>query len=518
MGFFKWFKKKKENAPVENTQANEVEVSVTEESNVEETQAVEENKNEDVVEAVVSTDDEVEVVEESVDETETIAEEVSEIEEIEDTVEKEEVDVENTVEEIKEEEQAVVEEVKEVENAVEKVENEVEENHTESTTEGIVEEVTKENDTTVEEVEIKEITTEENNVVEKTEVEEAVQEIPEENVEPVEVEETEEVAVEEQPTEEEKPKGFFAKIKAGLSKTRNNIISSVENVLSAFTKIDEDLYEELEEALIMADIGVETSLYIIEKLREKVKDEKIHDPAEVKGAIIRVITEILEKDDEPFELPHPSVVLVIGVNGVGKTTTIGKLTHNYMENGKTVLLAAADTFRAAASEQLSIWAERTGADIVKHAEGADPAAVAFDAVSAAKARGSDVVLIDTAGRLQTKVNLMEELAKISRVVKKVIPDAPHQTILVLDATTGQNAVSQAQNFGEIVPLTGVVLTKLDGTAKGGVVLSIHEELHVPIRWIGLGEREDDLQRFNALEFAKALFETEDHILSQSTKV
>ena len=319
MGFFKWFKKKKENAPVENTQANEVEVSVTEESNVEETQTVEENKNKDVVEAVVSTDDEVEVVEESVDETETIAEEVSEIEEIEDTVEKEEVDVENTVEEIKEEEQAVVEEVKEVENAVEKVENEVEENHTESTTEGIVEEVTKENDTTVEEVEIKEITTEENNVVEKTEVEEAVQEIPEENVEPVEVEDT----------EEEKPKGFFAKIKAGLSKTRNNIISSVENVLSAFTKIDEDLYEELEEALIMADIGVETSLYIIEKLREKVKDEKIHDPAEVKGAIIRVITEILEKDDEPFELPHPSVVLVIGVNGVGKTITIWKMVKQF---------------------------------------------------------------------------------------------------------------------------------------------------------------------------------------------
>ena len=508
MGFFKWFKKKKENAPVENTQANEVEVSVTEESNVEETQAVEENKNEDVVEAVVSTDDEVEVVEESVDETETIAEEVSEIEEIEDTVEKEEVDVENTVEEIKEEEQAVVEEVKEVENAVEKVENEVEENHTESTTEGIVEEVTKENDTTVEEVEIKEITTEENNVVEKTEVEEAVQEIPEENVEPVEVEETEEVAVEEQPTEEEKPKGFFAKIKAGLSKTRNNIISSVENVLSAFTKIDEDLYEELEEALIMADIGVETSLYIIEKLREKVKDEKIHDPAEVKGAIIRVITEILEKDDEPFELPHPSVVLVIGVNGVGKTTTIGKLTHNYMENGKTVLLAAADTFRAAAIDQLQVWADRNNAQLIKHQENSDPGAVVYDAVQAAKAINTDVLICDTAGRLHNKKNLMEELRKISKIVNKEYPDAKVETLLVLDATTGQNALQQAKLFKEVADITGLVLTKLDGTAKGGIVLAIKHEMNIPVRYIGVGEQMDDLQEFNSKDFAKALFDEE----------
>ena len=508
MGFFKWFKKKKENAPVENTQANEVEVSVTEESNVEETQTVEENKNEDVVEAVVSTDDEVEVVEESVDETETIAEEVSEIEEIEDTVEKEEVDVENTVEEIKEEEQAVVEEVKEVENAVEKVENEVEENHTESTTEGIVEEVTKENDTTVEEVEIKEITTEENNVVEKTEVEEAVQEIPEENVEPVEVEETEEVAVEEQPTEEEKPKGFFAKIKAGLSKTRNNIISSVENVLSAFTKIDEDLYEELEEALIMADIGVETSLYIIEKLREKVKDEKIHDPAEVKDAIIRVITEILEKDEEPIELPQPSVVLVIGVNGVGKTTTIGKLTHNYMENGKTVLLAAADTFRAAAIDQLQVWADRNNAQLIKHQENSDPGAVVYDAVQAAKARNTDVLICDTAGRLHNKKNLMEELRKISKIVNKEYPDAKVETLLVLDATTGQNALQQAKLFKEVADITGLVLTKLDGTAKGGIVLAIKHEMNIPVRYIGVGEQMDDLQEFNSKDFAKALFDEE----------
>ena len=418
------------------------------------------------------------------------------------------MDVENTVEEIKEEEKAVVEEVKEVENAVEKVENEVEENPTESTTEGIVEEVTKENDTTVEEVEIKEITTEENNVVEKTEVEEAVQEIPEENVEPVEVEETEEVAVEEQPIEEEKPKGFFAKIKAGLSKTRNNIISSVENVLSAFTKIDEDLYEELEEALIMADIGVETSLYIIEKLREKVKDEKIHDPAEVKGAIIRVITEILEKDDEPFELPHPSVVLVIGVNGVGKTTTIGKLTHNYMENGKTVLLAAADTFRAAAIDQLQVWADRNNAQLIKHQENSDPGAVVYDAVQAAKARNTDVLICDTAGRLHNKKNLMEELRKISKIVNKEYPDAKVETLLVLDATTGQNALQQAKLFKEVADITGLVLTKLDGTAKGGIVLAIKHEMNIPVRYIGVGEQMDDLQEFNSKDFAKALFDEE----------
>ena len=415
--------------------------------------------------------------------------------------------VENTVEEIKEEEQAVVEEVKEVENAVEKVENEVEENPTESTTEDIVEEITKENDTTVEEVEIKEITTEENNVVEKTEVEEAVQEIPEENVEPVEVEETEEVAVEEQPTEE-KPKGFFAKIKAGLSKTRNNIISSVENVLSAFTKIDEDLYEELEEALIMADIGVETSLYIIEKLREKVKDEKIHDPAEVKGAIIRVITEILEKDDEPFELPHPSVVLVIGVNGVGKTTTIGKLTHNYMENGKTVLLAAADTFRAAAIDQLQVWADRNNAQLIKHQENSDPGAVVYDAVQAAKARNTDILICDTAGRLHNKKNLMEELRKISKIVNKEYPDAKVETLLVLDATTGQNALQQAKLFKEVADITGLVLTKLDGTAKGGIVLAIKHEMNIPVRYIGVGEQMDDLQEFNSKDFAKALFDEE----------
>ena len=514
MGFFKWFKKKKENTPVENTQVQEVEVNVTEESDTEEASTVEENKiEEETVEAVVSTDDEVEVVEESVDESKSVVEEISEIEYV---IENEETTIEDAVEEDKEE-QAVVEEVKETENAVEEVEQE-EESTTEPTTEEViqVEEVATEEDTTEEDtttVEEVEKTSDESDVaVEK------VEETSEETVESVEADETEEVAeieeveevaeVEEQPVEEEKPTGFFAKIKAGLSKTRNNIISSVENVLSAFTKIDEDLYEELEEALIMADIGVETSLYIIEKLREKVKDEKIHDPAEVKGAIIRVITEILEKDDEPFELPHPSVVLVIGVNGVGKTTTIGKLTHNYMEKGKTVLLAAADTFRAAAIDQLQVWADRNNAQLIKHQENSDPGAVVYDAVQAAKARNTDILICDTAGRLHNKKNLMEELRKISRIVNKEYPDAKVETLLVLDATTGQNALQQAKLFKEVADITGLVLTKLDGTAKGGIVLAIKHEMNIPVRYIGVGEQMDDLQEFNSKDFAKALFDEE----------
>ena len=514
MGFFKWFKKKKENTPVENTQVQEVEVNVTEESDTEEASTVEENKiEEETVEAVVSTDDEVEVVEESVDESKSVVEEISEIEYV---IENEETTIEDAVEEDKEE-QAVVEEVKETENAVEEVEQE-EESTTEPTTEEViqVEEVATEEDTTEEDtttVEEVEKTSDESDVaVEK------VEETSEETVESVEADETEEVAeieeveevaeVEEQPVEEEKPKGFFAKIKAGLSKTRNNIISSVENVLSAFTKIDEDLYEELEEALIMADIGVETTLYIIEKLREKVKDEKIHDPAEVKGAIIRVITEILEKDDEPFELPHPSVVLVIGVNGVGKTTTIGKLTHNYMEKGKTVLLAAADTFRAAAIDQLQVWADRNNAQLIKHQENSDPGAVVYDAVQAAKARNTDILICDTAGRLHNKKNLMEELRKISRIVNKEYPDAKVETLLVLDATTGQNALQQAKLFKEVADITGLVLTKLDGTAKGGIVLAIKHEMNIPVRYIGVGEQMDDLQEFNSKDFAKALFDEE----------
>ena len=313
--------------------------------------------------------------------------------------------------------------------------------------------------------------------------------------------------------------GFFDKIKRGLTRTKESLIRNIESVVIGYAEIDDDFLEDLEMVLLSGDIGVRTTDYLMRQIRRGVTEGTIHNTNEVMPFMEKTVKELLKDDTIDQEnTHHPEVILVVGVTGVGKTTTIGKLSGKLHKEGKKVLLAAADTFRAAASEQLTIWAERTGADIVKHAEGADPAAVAFDAVSAAKARGVDVVLIDTAGRLQTKVNLMEELAKISRVIKKVIPDAPHQTLLVLDATPGQNAISQAKNFGEIVPLTGVVLTKLDGTAKGGVVLSVHEELHVPIKWIGLGEREDDLDRFHPDDFAKALFETEDHILGESTKV
>lgn len=313
--------------------------------------------------------------------------------------------------------------------------------------------------------------------------------------------------------------GFFDKIKKGLERTKKSLIKNIETVVIGYAKIDEDFLDDLEAVLLSGDLGVRTTDYLMRQIRRGVTEGRISDTREVMPYMQKLVADMLREEPKAPEEPHhPEVWLIVGVNGVGKTTTIGKLSSQLHKEGKKVLLAASDTFRAAASEQLTIWAERTGADIVKHAEGADPAAVAFDAVSAAKARGADIVLIDTAGRLQTKVNLMEELKKISRVVKKVVPDAPHQTLLVLDATTGQNAVSQAKSFGEIVPLTGVVLTKLDGTAKGGVVLSITEELHVPVKYIGLGEREDDLQKFNPDEFARALFETEDHVLEQSTKV
>lgn len=313
--------------------------------------------------------------------------------------------------------------------------------------------------------------------------------------------------------------GFFDKIKKGLERTKKSLIKNIETVVIGYAKIDEDFLDDLEAVLLSGDLGVRTTDYLMRQIRRGVTEGRISDTREVMPYMQKLVADMLREEPKAPEEPHhPEVWLIVGVNGVGKTTTIGKLSSQLHKEGKKVLLAASDTFRAAASEQLTIWAERTGADIVKHAEGADPAAVAFDAVSAAKARGADIVLIDTAGRLQTKVNLMEELKKISRVVKKVVLDAPHQTLLVLDATTGQNAVSQAKSFGEIVPLTGVVLTKLDGTAKGGVVLSITEELHVPVKYIGLGEREDDLQKFNPDEFARALFETEDHVLEQSTKI
>ncbi len=306
--------------------------------------------------------------------------------------------------------------------------------------------------------------------------------------------------------EEPKKEGFFEKIKKGISKTKDAILGSVENVLKCFTSVDEDLFEELEEALIMADMGVETSCAIIDKVREIAKKEKIKEPMEIKDIIIRVITEILEEDTEEFELKSPSVLLIIGVNGVGKTTTIGKLTNNYKKQGKKVILGAADTFRAAAIDQLQIWGERNNVDVIKHQENSDPAAVVFDAVQASKARKADLLICDTAGRLHNKKNLMEELKKIARVVAKEYEGAQVETLLVLDATTGQNALQQAKLFSEVANITGLVLTKLDGTAKGGIIISIKNELKIPVRFIGVGEGIDDLRPFNAKEFSAALFE------------
>ena len=318
----------------------------------------------------------------------------------------------------------------------------------------------------------------------------------------------EEVKEETPAAEEEKPAkvGFFAKLKAGLDKTRKNILGGVDGVLGAFTKIDEDLFEELEEALIMADLGVQTTMDIVENLRKRVKREHATDPSVIKDMLIDEITAILEEGAEDAEsLPSPSVLLVIGVNGVGKTTTIGKLAHNYKEEGKSVMLAAADTFRAAAIDQLEIWGERNNVPVIKQAENSDPAAVVFDAVHEARKQNADLLICDTAGRLHNKKNLMEELKKIARVIEREYPAAHKEVYLVLDATTGQNALQQAKLFKEVADITGIVLTKLDGTAKGGIVVAIKSELQIPVRYIGVGEGIHDLQKFDAAEFAGALF-------------
>ena len=300
--------------------------------------------------------------------------------------------------------------------------------------------------------------------------------------------------------------GLFSKIAQGLKKTRDNMAQQMDSLFKSFKKVDEELFEELEEILIMADVGMLTSERICEELRERVKKQKITDPEEVRDLLREIIAELLEGDQTLHLSSQPSIILVIGVNGVGKTATIGKLANQLRGEGKKVILAAGDTFRAAAGEQLQIWAERSKTEIVRHAEGADPAAVVFDAIAAAKARHADVVIVDTAGRLHNKKYLMDELAKISRVIKRELPDADEEVLLVLDATTGQNAVNQAREFKNAAGITGIVLTKLDGTAKGGVVISIMEELEVPVKYIGVGEQMDDLQPFDSAAFAKALFE------------
>lgn len=299
---------------------------------------------------------------------------------------------------------------------------------------------------------------------------------------------------------------FFDRVKAGLEKTKNNFVKKVETIVIGYAEIDDDFLDDLEATMLTGDLGPKTTTYLMKEIRRGVTEGIINNTNEVMPFMEERIMEMLGAQEEQLTLHKPEVILVVGVNGVGKTTTIAKLAHYYAEQGKKVIIAAGDTFRAAASEQLSIWADRVGVSIVKHKEGADPAAVVFDACASAVAKEADLVIVDTAGRLHTKVNLMEELKKIGRVADKQIPGAPHQTLLVLDGTTGQNAVSQAKLFGEAVPVTGIVVTKLDGTAKGGVVISIKEELGVPVRWIGVGEQMDDLRPFNAKEFANALFD------------
>ena len=300
--------------------------------------------------------------------------------------------------------------------------------------------------------------------------------------------------------------GLFSKISEGLRKTRDSISGAIGSMLSSFTKIDDELFEELEEILIMSDIGTVTSAKICDTLKKRVKEEKIKDPEEIKKLLSQTVAEMVKGDRELKLSTKPSFVFVIGVNGVGKTTTIGKLASQLKASGKKVILGAADTFRAAAIEQLEVWAGRAGVDIVKSAEGADPASVVFDTIAAAKSRGSDVIICDTAGRLHNKKNLMNELAKMYRIIGRELPDADVETLLVLDATTGQNAVNQARDFKEVADITGIVLTKLDGTARGGVVLAIMDELKIPVKYIGVGEQIDDLQPFDPTEFAAALSE------------
>ena len=425
------------------------------------------HKNEEVEEVKEETAESVQA-EEPAEEpvAEETAEEIGETEEAEETAEPETVAEE-------------IEEAAEPETVVEEIEEISEETAEEEPVEEIKEEITAEETAGI---------SEEN--------------IAEEEIKTEEVEEITEEVHEEQPVK----KGFFARLKEGLNKTRNSIMGGVDTVLGAFTKIDEDLFEELEEVLIMADLGVETTMSVIEALRKRVKREAITDPAAIKDLLADEISSILLDGCEgEYEIKKPCVMLVIGVNGVGKTTTIGKLAHIYKEKGDSVLLAAADTFRAAAIDQLEIWGQRGGIDVIKHEENSDPAAVVFDAVNAAKARKTDLLICDTAGRLHNKKNLMDELKKIFKVIEREYPEANKEVYLVLDATTGQNAMQQAKIFKEVADITGIVLTKLDGTAKGGIVVAIKNELKIPVRYIGVGEGIEDLQKFNAESFAKALF-------------
>ncbi len=307
-------------------------------------------------------------------------------------------------------------------------------------------------------------------------------------------------------------KGFFGKLISGLTKTRDNLKSGIDSIFSGFSEIDEDFYEELEEVLIMADIGVATTEKIIDDLREKVKEQKIKEISVCRELLIRSIKEQMRVEETAYEFEHEkSVVLMIGVNGVGKTTSVGKLAGQLKAQGKKVILAAADTFRAAAIEQLTEWSNRANVELIAGQEGGDPAAVVYDAVNAAKARKADVLICDTAGRLHNKKNLMEELRKINRIIDREYPEAHRETLVVLDGTTGQNALAQAKQFGEVADITGIILTKLDGTAKGGIAIAIQSEMHIPVKYIGIGEKIEDLQKFDADAFVDALFTTSEHM-------
>lgn len=335
-------------------------------------------------------------------------------------------------------------------------------------------------------------------------------EIAEESFEAEEVPASEEEPEQEQEEKAEK-KGIFAKIREGLRKTKESMMSRIQNVLGSFTKIDEDLFDELLETMIMGDMGVETSEAICNALRKRIKERGITNPKEIMSLIQEIVSEMLGEDQSLDLSTKPSVIMVIGVNGAGKTTTIGKLCHQLKAEGKKIIVAAADTFRAAAIDQLEVWTDRSGVELVKHAEGSDPGAVVYDAIDAAKARGCDVLICDTAGRLHNKKNLMQELAKINRIISTRAEGCSVETLLVLDATTGQNAVNQARLFKEAADISGIVLTKLDGTAKGGIIVSIKNELDIPVKLIGVGEKIDDLQPFHAEDFVNALFEKEERI-------
>ena len=308
---------------------------------------------------------------------------------------------------------------------------------------------------------------------------------------------------------EEKKKGFFSRLVAGLTKTRENIVSGMDSIFSGFSAIDEDFYEEMEETLIMGDMGIQTTMSVLEELKKAVKEQHIKDPAQCRQVLIDSIRKKMDLGENAYEFEHrKSVVLVIGVNGVGKTTSIGKLADQLKSDGKRVILAAADTFRAAAIEQLSEWADRAGVDLIAQKEGSDPAAVIYDAIAAAKSRNADVLICDTAGRLHNKKNLMEELKKINRIIDKEYPEAYRETLVVLDGTTGQNALVQARQFMEAAPITGIILTKLDGTAKGGIAVAIQSELGIPVKYVGVGEKIDDLQKFSSGDFVNALFQSD----------